>query len=109
VRFESAWSPPLEVFRAATQAGYGVEAFWIEEGCAFAGLYRPEYEADPDDEEDGGETEADYEVPSRDDEEEWKHFLKEIPKALVEAFSLDDWECWPWGEEEEEEAVEAAN
>lgn len=109
VRFESAWSPPLEVFRAATQAGYGVEAFWIEEGCAFAGLYRPEYEADPDDEEDGGETEADYEVPSRDDEEEWKHFLKEIPKALVEAFSLDDWECWPWGEEKEEEAVEAAN
>lgn len=115
VRFESAWSPPLEVYRAATQAGYTVEAYWIEEGCAYTGLYRPEYEADPDDEEDGGETEADYELASRDSEEEWNAFLKSIPKALVEAFGLDGWSTGDWGSwgvdtegDAEEEEIKAA-
>ena len=35
--FDSAWAPPVEVYRALCAAGYEVEAFYDEPGMAFCG------------------------------------------------------------------------
>lgn len=39
LNFESAWSPPIEAFRAMEEAGFEVEAHYYEPGIAFFGSY----------------------------------------------------------------------
>lgn len=37
--FESAWSPPIEAYRAMEEMGFEVEAYYYEPGIAFTGCY----------------------------------------------------------------------
>ena len=39
VYFETAWAPPIGVFKAMKEAGYRVRSEYTEEGCAFAGVW----------------------------------------------------------------------
>jgi hypothetical protein len=36
---DTAWSPPINIFEELYNQGYGVKAFYIEEGMAFAGKF----------------------------------------------------------------------
>ena len=37
---ETAWSPPIEFYRRLEEMGYYVEAYYLEEGMCFVGLYQ---------------------------------------------------------------------
>tara|TARA_R100000908_G_C3752150_1_gene146665 strand:+ start:1539 stop:2066 length:528 start_codon:yes stop_codon:yes gene_type:complete len=39
LRFDSAWSPPVQIYRELHKQGFGVEAGWLETGCDFCGVY----------------------------------------------------------------------
>ena len=38
--FLTAWSPPIEAFHALRKLGFEIEAFYLEEGMGFSGIYR---------------------------------------------------------------------
>lgn len=44
LRFDSAWSPPIEAYRALEEQGFEVEAYFHEPGMTFAGSYVDSYE-----------------------------------------------------------------
>lgn len=44
LRFDSAWSPPIEAYHTLEALGFEVEAFFFEPGMAFAGSYIEGYE-----------------------------------------------------------------
>ena len=70
---DSAWSPPIGLWEALSEQGYGVHAYWHESGFCFAG----EYET--------GMGVTDYENIEYTDEG-----LQELPEAIVEIFNLHD-------------------
>ena len=39
INMDTAWSPPIAIYEALYEQGYGVKAFYLEEGMAFAGKY----------------------------------------------------------------------
>ena len=39
LRFDSAWSPPIEAYNQLVEMGFEIEAFYNEFGMAFAGYY----------------------------------------------------------------------
>lgn len=43
LKFDSAWSPPIEAYRALAEQGFEVEAYYHEPGMAFCGTYDREY------------------------------------------------------------------
>lgn len=43
LKFDSAWSPPIEAYRALEEQGFEVEAYYNEPGMAFCGTYDAEY------------------------------------------------------------------
>lgn len=40
LNFDTAWSPPLELYRKAESLGFEIEATYCEAGCDFVGFYR---------------------------------------------------------------------
>lgn len=59
VSFSSAWSPPIKLYDKLCELGYGVRAYYVEEGVGFAGIYT-----------DGHNSTADYCAPDPSDEGE---------------------------------------
>jgi hypothetical protein len=39
VRFETAWAPPVGIYRELLKRGFKVEAYWVEEGVGFCGCF----------------------------------------------------------------------
>ena len=39
LRFDSAWSPPVPIYRELHERGFGIEAGWLETGCDFCGVF----------------------------------------------------------------------
>ena len=76
--FDTAWSPPIELYNKMMEQGYSVEAYYYEPGMAFVGHYE-----DGDDE--------CYEIPGNSNE-----VVERIPKYLDEMFaiseSMEQWE-----------------
>lgn len=75
VTFETAWSPPIGVYDALVQQGFGVNAEYFEPGVAFVGTYI-----------DGVDTT--YEIT--------EDYAEDIPADLVETWGIaemmDEWE-----------------
>lgn len=78
VMFETAWSPPVGVYQQAAEQGFFIEAFYIEEGNGFLGMWTDE----------GGDNE--FSFPDSDDEAEWEEWIKTLPQALVDEFDVRD-------------------
>lgn len=38
--FETAWSPPIEIYQALEEEGFKVEATYVEQGIQYAGYYK---------------------------------------------------------------------
>lgn len=78
VMFETAWSPPVGVYQQAAEQGFFIEAFYIEEGNGFLGMWT----------DDGGDNE--FSFPDSDDEAEWEEWIKTLPQELVDEFDVRD-------------------
>ena len=72
--FDSAWTPPIAAYDALVNRGFGVEAFYWEPGCGFAGEY----------------------LNGEDNCVEYSN-ISEIPSHIIEVFDIED-----WSEDEEE-------
>jgi hypothetical protein len=66
--FDSAWAPPMAVYDALVNRGFGVEAFYWEPGMGYCGVYR-----------DGDDECTEYSS------------YEEIPEEIVEHFDIEDW------------------
>jgi hypothetical protein len=40
LEFDTAWSPPVGIYRTAEDKGFAIEATYVEQGCDFIGFYR---------------------------------------------------------------------
>jgi len=96
LRFDSAWSPPVEAYRRLTELGFDVSASYYESGMAFVG----EYTSDGD--------EDHYEIPQTADEVE-----NVIPPHLDEQWGISEYmrdceadESWDDEEDEDDENLE---
>ncbi len=69
--FDSAWAPPIAVYDSLVNRGYGVEAFYLEEGMSYCGVYRDGY----------------------DECTEYSSY-DEIPEEIVEHFDIEEIEEW---------------
>ena len=70
ISFESAWSPPEEVYKQMIDDGWDIIAYFYEPGMGFVGKFG----TDPD-----GMYEESYEMDDA------------IPAELVEMFNIQDW------------------
>jgi hypothetical protein len=89
INFDSAWSPPIELYDYLIEEENGdwdVDAYYYEPGMGFLGMYESGYDSSYD---------IDFE------NENWKD---EIPEELVDWAYLDgEYENWlEWQEDEEE-------
>ncbi len=66
--FDSAWAPPIAVYDALVNRGFGVEAFYLEPGMGYCGIYR-----------DGDDECTEYSS------------YEEIPEEIVEHFDIEGW------------------
>lgn len=71
--FQSAWAPPVELYRKMTNEGYDITAYYYEPGCAFVGKYTSE---------DGDEC---YTIPERS-----KDVKEKIPEELDDMFNITE-------------------
>lgn len=87
LKFDSAWSPPIEAYRALEEEGFEVEAYYNEPGIGFFGSYANGYEDTIDYTDMSAET-----------------VRKEFPDLDLR-FGVSDWleECQADREEQEEE------
>ena len=74
LKFDSAWSPPIEAYHALEEQGFEVAAYFNEPGMAFCGTYDAEY----------GESTIDYSSMSAD------QIRDELPE-LDERFCISQW------------------
>lgn len=49
IEFDTAWSPPIELYDFMTANGFDIEAFYSEDGMCFRGSYTSEYGDQPED------------------------------------------------------------
>jgi hypothetical protein len=93
ISFDTAWGPPIAFFEKLGQMGYHVEAFYREEGMAFAGWYY-----------DGDDSYYEYGNMSADE------IVEYLPEQLDEMFSISQYQrdCEADEESEEEWDAEAA-
>lgn len=77
--FDSAWSPPIEAYRALTEQGFNITAYYYEPGMGFCG----KYSSDHDDEY--------YEI---DGDSNWvdAYLPKDINDAFAISESMSEWE-----------------
>jgi hypothetical protein len=85
ISFDTAWGPPIALYDFLYQNGYDVEAFYREEGMAFAGWYI-----------DGEDNYYEYGNMTADEIEE------QLPTNLDEMFSISQY-CRDWEAEQEDE------
>jgi len=85
ISFDTAWGPPIALYDFLYQNGYDVEAFYREEGMAFAGWYI-----------DGEDNYYEYGNMTADEIEE------QLPSELDEMFSISQY-CRDWEAEQEDE------
>jgi hypothetical protein len=71
---DSAWAPPIGLWRALSEQGYGVHAYWHEGGMCFAGEY-----------------ETDMGVLDYNNIEYTNEGLQMLPEEIVELFDLYDY------------------
>jgi hypothetical protein len=85
ISFDTAWGPPIVFYDKLGEMGFEVEAFYREEGMAFAGKYI-----------DGCDDYYEYGNMTADEIEE------QLPSDLDEMFSISQY-CREWEEEQEDE------
>ena len=86
VTFDSAWSPPTELYEYLTEQGWLVDAFYEEPGMGFCGKYF-----------DGEDQHYEYNF----EDDNWRD---DIPEDVIEFANLDqnyeDWKEWQDNDEE---------
>jgi hypothetical protein len=88
--FDSAWSPPIEIFEAIADAGHEIEAFYYEPGMAFCGKFSNE---------NGDEC---YNITGNSD---W--VVENIPEDIDVAMGISEMmESWETVDQEESEKTE---
>jgi hypothetical protein len=90
ISFDTAWGPPIALYDFLYQNGYDVEAFYREEGMAFAGWYI-----------DGEDNYYEYGNMTADEIEE------QLPEKLDEMFSISQYQRDYEAEQEDEEEWDA--
>jgi hypothetical protein len=90
ISFDTAWGPPIALYDFLYQNGYDVEAFYREEGMAFAGWYI-----------DGEDNYYEYGNMTADEIEE------QLPEKLDEMFSISEYQRDYEAEQEDEEEWDA--
>lgn len=89
MRFDSAWSPPVDAYSKMENMGFTIEAFYYEPGMQFAGIY-----------EDGN----DLFFEAWGDAESARRIL---PRDLDEMFNIsENQEMWEEEEDEDEDSIE---
>jgi hypothetical protein len=83
--FDSAWSPPCNVYEAMVEQGFSVRAYYYEPGMAFAGIW---WDGDDDFYEYGGLNS--------------EQIAETLPEALDEMFNISE-DVAMWEEENKEE------
>ena len=87
--FDSAWSPPIEIYEAIAEAGHEIEAYYYEPGMAFCGKFSN----------DGGDEY--YEIAGNSD---W--VVANIPEDVDIAMGISE-DMSSWEEMETDDAVAA--